>query len=415
LLLFMLGLSRTMGFKRPLKAFFSYSHKDRRYVDYLVDSLAAFRLNGDVDDWDDRKIRGGQQWEDVLIERARKSQLFLLLVTNRFVGSKYSVGTELTIARALYARQQAGIAPVQVEECNWEIDGLMDLQLIRPFDKPVSSSRRDRAWTEVGRAVKKIADDLLDNKYFPATNPKSREVPILLPHSIGRDGEDEEEKRFQGAVASAVKEKPFVCILTGSRQGQSEFIDRLAAEGGPIRRSLGSNSAYNPLTIMENSWIRSGEPPESMLDGVLAPFVDTTFASAERKVIGASFASHPGPTLVRFELTLPEWEACRQSRLDDFLKYWDGWPPLAPDRPVFVFLAIKADIGKLGVSGGYWLPLDSIAFSTVQAWLGKPEISSQYLTAQIETKLPAVFGDSDRIRMEDLAEKLLPLLRKYQI
>jgi hypothetical protein len=367
-------------------------------VDHLIDALAQFKRNGDLDPWDDRKIRGGQQWEERIIERAKKSRLFLLLITNRFVGSEFSVGTELTIARALYARRLAAIAPVHVEECNWEIDGLTDLQLIRPFDRTVSSSRKDRAWTEVGRAIKKIADDLCNGRYFPETSSE-KEVPPMLPYSIGRD---EEETYFRNALAAAAVDAPFVCVLSGSRQGQKQFIDRLAADGGSIRGLLGLTSAYNPVAIDGNRWIGSGEPAERMLDGALAPFVE-------------SIENHPGSTLVRFELTSAEWRACGQSRLNDFLRYWSAWPPLKPDRRVLVFVAIDADVEKLSAAGGFWLPLSPIARTGVEAWLRRRDIRGQFLTARIEPELPAVFGGYDVLRMDDLAEKLMPLLKKYHI
>ena len=134
-----------MKFERPLPAFFSYTHRDRRHLDTLMEYMAAFRLRGDVDNWDDREIRAGQEWEDVLLDRARKSRLFLLLITSRFMASPYCIAVELQIARNLYDRRLAAIAPVHVENCDYEIDGLRDLKLIRPFGKPVSDSKRDRS------------------------------------------------------------------------------------------------------------------------------------------------------------------------------------------------------------------------------------------------------------------------------
>jgi len=72
-----------MQFKPPLPTFFSYAHEDRKHLDALIAALAAFRRRGDLDNWDDRNIRGGQQWKDLLKERAYNSRMFLLYMWPR--------------------------------------------------------------------------------------------------------------------------------------------------------------------------------------------------------------------------------------------------------------------------------------------------------------------------------------------
>jgi TIR domain len=404
-----------MKFEPPHPAFFSYSHRDRRHLDDLMDALAAFRLRGDVDNWDDREIRAGQEWKNILLERARKSRLFLLLITNRFIGSTYCVATELHVARTLYDKRLAAIVPVQVEDCDWEIDGLRDLLLIRPFDKPVTHSRRDRSWTEVSKAVKKVADDLSNDRYFPRAPSGNKAIPVMLPYSIGRDGVDEEEKRFETALVAAARDRPFVCILSGSRQGQGQFIDRLAGEGGPIPRLFGTRWAHNPIVADNNNrWIGSGEPAETMLDLTLAT-VDPPPDAVDRISIAASVHKNPGATIIRFELSASQWVACGALRLVDFLGYWNEWPQQISDPPTLVFVCLDADVSARPITGGFWLALESITRATVDAWIEKPEIRNQFLTARIAAELPHAFGAADRLRMDDLAERLLPLLRKYQI
>jgi len=401
-----------MKFERPLPSFFSYTQRDRKHLEELIYAIAELRVNGVVDKWDDRDLRGGQDWERVLMERARKSRLFLLLITNKFINSDYCIASELHIARTLYEKRQAAIAPVEVETCNWRIDGLRDLNLIRPFDKPVNSSRKDRAWTEVGLAVKKIADALFNGTYF---TQEDREVPVMLPYSIGRDGEGEEEQQFETALAAAPGHRPFVFILSGHRQGQNQFIDRLAREQGPIRRQFGLKSAYNPIAVEGNLWIGSGQAPETMLDTILAPLVEPPPDSADRASIAAALKKNPGATIVRFELSAAQWTACGNSRLNDFLQYWNEWPALQPDRPLLVFVSVNADLPPRPLTGGFWLALESISQTAVEAWLVKPQIRSQFAHARISAELPHIFESADRLRAEELADKLLPVLRKYQI
>jgi hypothetical protein len=151
-----------------------------------------------------------------------------------------------------------------------------------------------------------------------------------------------------------------------------------------------------------------------MLDQTLVS-IDPPPASANRISIAASLHKNPGATIVRFELSAAQWRACGPNRLRDFLGYWRDLPQLESDPPVLVFVSVDADAPTPAVTECLWLPLDSIARSTVEAWLGTPEIRSQFATDRIAAELRFVFGASDRLRMEELAEKLLPVLRKYLI
>jgi hypothetical protein len=400
-----------MEFKRPLAAFYSYSHKDRRHLDDLIPAMAAYRRNGDLDDWDDRKIHGGQKWEEELVERARNSRLFLLLVTNYFVDSDYCVNRELMLARTLLERQVAAVAPIIVEDCNWKIEGLEDLQAILPFDKPVRSTRKARAWTEVGRKIKDIADALVGGTYFKTASPKTQEVPVLMPFSIGRSAE---ENDFQTRLAAADLKQPFVCILTGAREGQHEFVELLAAAEGPIRRTLGLYSAAFVLTIYDQYWIQSTRNLEGMLNLAIAPLLDPPPASAQRDAVAAAIAGHPGLSMIHFIVTGDAWRAAGAARLLDFLQYWVGWPELKLDRPLIIFLTIKADIDQLDVAGAIWQPLSSIRREAIDEWLDAEPLRRRFWTDRIKEDLDGWLPAGKSIPMEELAAKLLPLLKKHQ-
>ena len=146
-----------------------------------------------------------------------------------------------------------------------------------------------------------------------------------------------------------------------------------------------------------------------MLDQTLAS-IDPPPASADRISIAASLHKNPGATIIHFELTAAQWSACGASRLRDFLVYWRDLPQLESDPPVLVFISLDADATAPAVTDVLWLQLDSIARATVEAWLATPEIRSQFATDRIAMELRFVFGAADLLRMEELAEKLLPVL-----
>jgi hypothetical protein len=58
-----LGVSGTLQFNEmPPTVFISYSHKDEDWKDRLLEHLGALKPQGGIEVWDDRKIRGGDEW-----------------------------------------------------------------------------------------------------------------------------------------------------------------------------------------------------------------------------------------------------------------------------------------------------------------------------------------------------------------
>jgi hypothetical protein len=404
-----------MEFLPPLATFYSYSHKDgrdRRHLDELRDALALSRRAGLIDDWDDRKIPTGQEWEDAIIERARQSRVFVLLITNRFIASDFCVGTELTIARALLAKGLAAVAPILAEDAEWQIEGLRDLQLVMPFEKPVSRSRRSMAWTEVGKRIREMADDLIKGKYFASIPPPLPPIPNFLPFIIGRQRELAD---FERALESASRQRPFVCILTGERQGQSELIENLLGDGGSVRKVLGLVTSHCRIEMDYKSWTRSGEPVELVLTEELISCLERAPRTLSREGIAESLAMQPGLSVISCELPKSEWQRTGSSRLRQFLSYWGEWPDLDSKGPMIIFLNIRAQTGNLPVQGALCLELPSINKRMVTEWLTTDFASQRFLVQRLEAHLGQVFMGHTRLCMEDLVCRVLPLLTKFQI
>lgn len=409
--------SRTrMEFQVPLRAFYSYAHKhgrDRRHLDELLVALARSRKRDNlIDDWDDRKIRAGQQWEQVIIERAHQSRVFALIITNRFIDSDFCVGTELTIARRLFENRAAAIAPILAEDADWEIQELQDLHVIMPFGKPVSRSKRAEAWPEVGKAVRQMAEDFSEGRYFANLPSNLPAIPSLLPFAIGRDTAT---ATLENELRAAPRHRPFICVLTGEKEGQSEFIENLLIEDGPIRKTLNLSAAHNPVAIEANVWLQPDESVESSLNVFLASQVMPEPLSADCEGIAASLADHPGLSVVHCELSAAEWRDCGDSRLQQLLRYWDGWPNLKPDHSMIVFVSIRANTGPVVVPGGICLQLLSVTPEAVRLWLTSPLASRRFIVDRLRAHLDKVFGPKDRLPMEEFASRFLPHLRKFQI
>jgi TIR domain len=78
----------------PVKVFISYSHKDERYREQLKEHLYAAKRQGLIEDWHDRKIAPGEEWQDLINENLETSEIILLLVSSSFIASPYSYNTK---------------------------------------------------------------------------------------------------------------------------------------------------------------------------------------------------------------------------------------------------------------------------------------------------------------------------------
>jgi hypothetical protein len=399
--------------ERPLPAFFSYAHKqgrDRRHLSELFDALASSRRTKLFDNWDDREIRAGQQWEDIILQRARGSRIFLLIVTNRFIASDFCVAVELTIARALYGKRAAAIAPILAEDANWEIDELRDLQFIMPFGRPVT--RVKGGWTQAAKVATQMAEDLLAGAYFKTLPEDLPPIPPLLPFTIGRQ---RETVLFENALRAADLRRSFICVVTGERQGQKEFTHSLLAEDNSVRKILGVVAAHNPLAVQGDAWVRGPESVESLVNAYLTSHVVPKPPSPDREGIAASLAAHPGLSVVTCELSATEWRECGDGRFEQLLAYWSGWPGLNAGRPLLVFVVIGADAGDMVIPGGICLRLGSVTPEILDRWLATPAAGSQFVVERLRQHFDKIFDTQHHLRMEEFACRFLPLLRRFQL
>jgi hypothetical protein len=81
------------------KLFFSYSHVDENFRDTLEKHLSALKHEGLIDSWHDRKIRAGDEFDNVIDENLKQADVILLLISSDFIASRYCF--EIEMKRAL--------------------------------------------------------------------------------------------------------------------------------------------------------------------------------------------------------------------------------------------------------------------------------------------------------------------------
>ncbi len=64
----------------PISLFYSYSHKDEALRKKLETRLSLLRDQGVIQDWHDRRIAAGTEWEGIINENLDRAGMILLLV-----------------------------------------------------------------------------------------------------------------------------------------------------------------------------------------------------------------------------------------------------------------------------------------------------------------------------------------------
>ena len=146
----------------PKKVFFSYAHTDRNYRDEFEQHFAQIKREGLVETWFDGKIEPGKNWDDEIAGNLQKADIILLMLSPRFMNSKYI--WEKEIQTALTRIGKARIIPIFLIPVDFAGPPLAGLQGIPRDDAGTMQwiaveehqPKRDLLYLEVIRELRKI-------------------------------------------------------------------------------------------------------------------------------------------------------------------------------------------------------------------------------------------------------------------
>lgn len=152
---------RDVGPVRPLRVFYSYSHRDERLLESLLTHLALLKRQGLVREWHDRKIAAGREWADAIAEHLETADIILLLVSAHFLASDYCYEKEMRLALEKQELGAARVIPIILRYVYWAGAPFGHLQALPKDAKPVVSWRdRDKAWADVVAGIRKAIDEV---------------------------------------------------------------------------------------------------------------------------------------------------------------------------------------------------------------------------------------------------------------
>ena len=105
--------------EKPL-VFVSYSHKDKKWLEELRPHFKALDRTGNIQYWDDKRIRQGDDWFDEIRTALADARYAVLLVTKHFLDSSFVLEEEIPYLLTQKYKGKLEILPIIVEDCLWE-------------------------------------------------------------------------------------------------------------------------------------------------------------------------------------------------------------------------------------------------------------------------------------------------------
>ncbi|WP_437718588.1 AAA family ATPase [Sorangium sp. So ce448] len=147
--------------KKPVRLFFSYSHKDEALRDELETHLALLKREGILQSWHDRRIAAGDGWAGQIDKNLNEADVILLLVSADFMASDYCFDHEMGRALERHGAGEACVIPVLLRKTDWHSAPFAKLQALPKDARPVTLWQdRDEAWHDVALGIRRAIEAL---------------------------------------------------------------------------------------------------------------------------------------------------------------------------------------------------------------------------------------------------------------
>ena len=155
----------TTSTTRPLRLFYSYSHKDEALRAELETHLAILKRQGLIEPWHDRRIEPGTNWAGAIDSNLDEADILLLLVSADFIASPYCYEKEMQRALERHHASQLRVIPIILRPTDFKGAPFEKLQALPKDARPVTVWKdRDEAWTDVARGIRRVVESLRASK-----------------------------------------------------------------------------------------------------------------------------------------------------------------------------------------------------------------------------------------------------------
>jgi hypothetical protein len=145
----------------PIALFYSYSHRDEELRARLETHLKLLKRQGIIQDWHDRRISAGTEWEGQIHQYLESAHIILLLISADFLASDYCYDKEMQRALARHEAGEARVIPILLRSVDLVGVPFSKLQALPKDAKPVDTwPNQDAAFTNIAQGIRQVALEL---------------------------------------------------------------------------------------------------------------------------------------------------------------------------------------------------------------------------------------------------------------
>ncbi|MDM2928487.1 TIR domain-containing protein [Citrobacter sp. Cm046] len=146
-----------------IRVFISYSHDDKEHKENILKYL---KPNQNMEIWYDKELMAGDVFDDVISSKIEESDVFIFLITQDFLTSKYCIDIE--VSKALERKSLDDglrIIPVVLDYCTFKKSNLSKFNALPNDAKPVKSYQNiNQAYLEISEGIEEVINYLLEKK-----------------------------------------------------------------------------------------------------------------------------------------------------------------------------------------------------------------------------------------------------------
>jgi hypothetical protein len=215
--------------------FISYSHKDEKWKNRLVTHLGIAQQQGLIELWDDRLIKGGEDWFQAIMNAIDNGSIAILLISANSLTSEFIKNVEIP---HLIKRRDAKfmrLYPIIIEPCDWEAVTWLKEMNLRPRDgRPVGLTADQRRTatqigldlTEVAKEIRVLLKDIQDGN-LPSNQPAE-----ICPYRGLEVFREEDKENFFGRdvfvkqLYTKINQDrlPLIAVVGSSGSGKSSVV-----------------------------------------------------------------------------------------------------------------------------------------------------------------------------------------------
>ncbi len=192
-----------LSMSKPLKLFYSYSHRDELLRDELEKHLILLSQNSFIENWHDRKIRPGDEWDHNINEQILTADIILFLISVDFISSEYCNSIEVKKAIDRHQNGEVKCIPIFLNECNFGASQFSKLQGL-PRDAHFVTDKK--YWSDLHKPFTIISKEL-ENEIKAIWNKREKESQRYRHSITGEVSIDTESDEDFLAIIKVLREK----------------------------------------------------------------------------------------------------------------------------------------------------------------------------------------------------------------